>query len=86
VYNVLALLAAQDIVAHVPGIHEATVYVLSQIGHPLDEPLVATALVHTTDDRLTASTQAAVAEVLDHHLANVAEVGVRIRHRELTLF
>jgi len=35
---------------------------------------------------LTASTQAAVAEVLDHHLANVAEVGDRIRRRELSLF
>jgi len=86
VYNVLAFLAAQDIVAHVPGIREATVYVLSQIGHPLDKPLVATVLVHTTDGRLTASTQAAVAEALDHHLANVAEVGAKIRRRELTLF
>ncbi len=86
VYNVLAFLAAQDIVAQVPGIREATVYILSQIGHPLDQPLVATALVHTTDGRLTASTQAAVAEVLDHHLEHVAEVGNKIRRRELTLF
>ena len=37
VYNVLALLAAQDIVEQVPAVRAATVYVLSQIGGALDQ-------------------------------------------------
>jgi S-adenosylmethionine synthetase len=57
VYNVLALLAARDIVEKVPDAKEAVVYILSQIGHPLDQPLVASALVRTAGGPLTAAIQ-----------------------------
>lgn len=86
VYNVLALLAAQDIVERVPTVREATVYVLSQIGAPLDQPLVATALVRPTDGSLTPSIQTDVQSVLDEHLAQVNSIRTRILSRELTLF
>ncbi len=86
VYNVLALLAAQDIVEHVPTVREATVYILSQIGAPLDQPLVATALVRPVNGPLTPSIQADVQSVLDDHLAQVNSIRTRILNRELTLF
>lgn len=86
VYNVLALLAAQDIVARVPTVQEATVYLLSQIGAPLDQPLVATALVRPADGSLTPGMQADVQAVLDERLANVHDVRDRILSRELKLF
>ena len=86
VYNVLALLAAQDIVNRVPTVREATVYVLSQIGAPLDQPLVATALVRPTNGPLTPSIRADVQSVLDENLAHVHDVRTRILNRELTLF
>jgi len=86
VYNVLALQAAQDIVEHAPTIRAATVYVLSQIGAPLDQPLVATALVHMTNGTLTPGTQADVQDVLDEHLAEISSLRNCIVNRELTLF
>lgn len=86
VYNVLALTAAQDIVKRVPGIRETTVYLLSQIGAPLDEPLVATAMVRPTNGVLTPSIQADVQAVLEENLAKVNELRKRILNRELTLF
>jgi S-adenosylmethionine synthetase len=86
VYNVLALLAAQDIVARVPAVRDATVYLLSQIGAPLDQPLMANAIVRTDGGALTPSIKADVESVLDDHLAQVDGVRDRILSRELTLF
>jgi S-adenosylmethionine synthetase len=86
VYNVLALLAAQDIIERVPTVRAATVYVLSQIGAPLDQPLVATALVHPVNGPLTPSIQADVQSVVDEHLASVDTIRTRILDRELVLF
>jgi S-adenosylmethionine synthetase len=86
VYNVLAFLAARDIVEKVPNAKEAVVYILSQIGHPLDQPLVASALVRSASGQLTASIQSDVHDVLNERLANVADTCAMIRRREITLF
>lgn len=86
VYNVLALLAAQNIVARVPTVRSVTVYMLSQIGAPLDQPLIATALVYPQNGPLTASIQNDVRDVLDEWLAQVYSIRERILNRELTLF
>ena len=86
VYNVLALLAAQDIIKRVPTVRAATVYVLSQIGAPLDRPLIASALVHPANGHLTPSIQADVQSVLDEHLAQVSSLRTQVLNRELTLF
>jgi S-adenosylmethionine synthetase len=86
VYNVLALLAAQDVVERVPTVRAVTIHVLSQIGAPLDQPLMATALVHAANGVLTPSIQADVQSVLDEHLAEVNSIRDRILKRELTLF
>ena len=85
IYNVLALLTAQRLVGEIEGVAEATVYILSQIGKPLDQPLVANARIRPVD-KLTPALQAKVAECMDEMLARVDEVGVRIRHREIPLF
>jgi S-adenosylmethionine synthetase len=86
VYNVLAMLAARDIVTRVPTVREATVYLLSQIGAPLDQPLVATVQVRPTTGALTRSIQADVRAVLDENLAQVHQVRERILAREFPLF
>lgn len=86
IYNVLSLRAAQAIVEEIKGIKGATVYVLAQIGKPLDQPLVATAQVHPDDGQLSEKMAAEAREMLDHHLAHVAKVGELIRKGEITLF
>lgn len=86
VYNVLALLAAQDIIANVSEIAEAQVYVLSQIGMPLDQPLVATATVRPRSGELTSAVQSEVASILDAHLADLSVVRTKLANREITLY
>ena len=86
VYNVLALQAAQDLVEQIPDVEEATVYLLSQIGAPLDQPLMANALVRPVNGSLTASVQADVESLLDEQLAQVHDIRKRILSRKITLF
>lgn len=86
IYNVLAMLAARDIVERVPTVCEATVYILSQIGKPLDQPLLATAQVRPVAGALTPSIQADVEAILDSHLSNVHQIRDRIINQEITLF
>ena len=86
VYNVLAMLAAKEIVERVPTVKEATVYLLSQIGAPLDQPLVATAIVRPASGSLTPSIRADVQAILDEHLAQVHTVRERILRQEFPLF
>ena len=85
IYNVLALLTAQKLAEDIEGVAEATVYLLSQIGKPLDQPLIANARIRPVAT-LTPALQAEVAECVDEMLGRVSEVGVRIRHREISLF
>ncbi|MEA3345116.1 MAG: methionine adenosyltransferase [Chloroflexota bacterium] len=85
IYNVLALLTAQKLVRNVDEVAEATVYILSQIGKPLDQPLVANARIRPVD-KLSSELKADVAECVDDMLAQVDEVGARILRREIPLF
>jgi len=86
VYNVLALSAAQEIVDTVTDVREATVYILSQIGAPLDAPLMATALVRSVNGALTSEVSGDVERVLDARLAGVHQVREGILSREMCLF
>jgi S-adenosylmethionine synthetase len=70
IYNLMALLIAQDITAKLPTIREASVYILSQIGHPLDQPLMATATVHPKKGGFTPGLKTDVEAIIDEHLQN----------------
>jgi len=86
IYNVLAWRAARAIVEEVEEIKSATVYLLAQIGKPLDQPLVATAQVDPANGHLSEKVVAEAMVVLDRHLSNVAEIGELVRKGELVLF
>lgn len=85
IYNVLALVAAQDVVKRVKGIQEVQIYLLSQIGKPLDQPLVATATVRA-DGQLTDTVKGDIAAVLDENLANIGRVREMIANREVSMY
>lgn len=85
-YNVLALLIAKDVVAHVPTVRAVTIYLLSQIGAPLDQPLNATAVIHPVHGSLTAATAYDVQEMLDGHLAGIGKLHDQILDRTFPLY
>ncbi len=86
VYNALALDTCRDICNRVPQVKEVTMQVLSQIGHPIDQPLVCNALVRTRTGVLSEDTQQAIFAVIDEHLAGISDVRVKIRTGAITLF
>jgi len=71
IYNVLSLQVAESIVTEVDEVEEATVYVLSQIGAPLANPLVASATVRTRSGNLSSAVDEGVRAVVDRHLDGV---------------
>lgn len=85
-YNVLALLAAQDIVESVEEVREAQVYILSQIGKPLDQPLVATATVRSNNGELSEAAKDAVKAVIDRHLGDMDGLRNKLVNMEVTLY
>ncbi|MBN2083665.1 MAG: methionine adenosyltransferase [Anaerolineales bacterium] len=86
IYNVLSFLAAQEIVREVPEIHEASVYILSQIGHPLDQPLIATATIKPAKGAMTKELEAKVRAVLDRRLEKVHEIRVLMAEQKVNLY
>ena len=85
-YNVVSLLAAQDIVKNVEEVREAQLYILSQIGHPVDKPLVATATVTTTSGKLSAAARKEVNAIIDRHLADQIGLRQKLANMEVTLY
>jgi S-adenosylmethionine synthetase len=73
-------------VEQIEGVGEASVYLLSQIGAPLEEPLVATALVRAVNGNLTAALRSDVEALLDDRLAGVHGLRDEIVCRRLTLY
>ena len=86
IYNVLSFVAAQEIVREVPEIHEASVYILSQIGHPLDQPLIATATIKPTKGVMTKELEEKVRKVLDRRLEKVHEVRILMAEQKVKLY
>jgi len=86
IYNVLAFLTAQDIIREVPEVQEASVYILSQIGHPLDLPLIATATIKPHTGGLTGVLEEKVRKVLDRRLERVHEVRTLMAEQKIKLY
>jgi S-adenosylmethionine synthetase len=86
IYNVLAFLTAQDIIQAVPEIREVSVYILSQIGHPLDRPLIATASVKPAKGSLTGAIEEKVRGVLDARLERVHEIRKLMAEQQVKLY
>jgi S-adenosylmethionine synthetase len=86
IYNVLSFLTAQDIIREVPEIREASVYILSQIGHPLDQPLIATATIKPAKGSLTKAVEEKVRMVLNNRLEKVHEVRGLMAAQKVNLY
>lgn len=86
IYNVLALETAQRLCESLPDLSEATVYILSQIGAPLDQPLLAAAMVRLKHSVLREELSRKIHSVIDHSLAKVEETCQSILNGTVALF
>jgi S-adenosylmethionine synthetase len=86
-YNVLSFLAAQQIIRDVPEVREVSVYILSQIGHPIDQPLIATATVKpAAKGSINKAVEEKVYKVLDKRLEKVHEIRGLMADQKLSLY
>jgi S-adenosylmethionine synthetase len=71
IYNVLTHRIAANIYEKVPGLEEVYIWLLSQIGKPIDQPAVAAAQVCLQPGNSFESVQRSIVEVIDEELANI---------------
>ncbi|MBU4454001.1 MAG: methionine adenosyltransferase [Euryarchaeota archaeon] len=72
IYNVLSHRIANEIYVNVPDIREVYVWLLSQIGEPIDQPKIAAAQVIMERGEV-GSVRGEVNEVIDRELANIQD-------------
>jgi S-adenosylmethionine synthetase len=83
---VLSFLAAQEIIRDVPEVREVSVYILSQIGHPIDQPLIATASIKPAKGSINKTVEEKVYKVLDQRLEKVHEIRNLMADQKLSLY
>ncbi len=86
IYNILATQLAQECVRKVDGIDEIYIRLLSQIGKPIDYPLVASVQVLATPDTAVTGINSDIEFVIDEGLANITCITEKIIRGEVRTF
>ena len=86
IYNVVAIDLAEKIYRQVKGVREVYVKLLSQIGRPIDDPLVADVKVKTETGRLTSEQVNEIRGIVDETLEGITGYTEKILRGEVSLF
>ena len=86
IYNVVAIDLAEKIYQQVKGVKEVYVKLLSQIGRPIDDPLVADVKVKTETGRLTGEQVNEIKAIVDETLEGITSYTEKILKGEVRLF
>ena len=86
IYNLLSTQVAQECVEKVEGIEEIYIRILSQIGNPIDQPLVASAQIITKPKASFKAVSREVESCIDAALENVTCVTEKVISGELKTF
>ena len=85
-YNILSTELAMECASRVEGIEELYVRLLSQIGQPIDQPLVASVQVLTRADIPLGSVQRDIESIIDEGLSNITCMTEKIIRGEIKTF
>jgi S-adenosylmethionine synthetase len=86
IYNLLATEIAQDCVRRVDGIDDLFVRLLSQIGKPIDHPLVASVQYIPSGEMEITQIQREIEAIVDDSLANITSITERVIKGDLNTF
>ncbi|MBN2488116.1 MAG: methionine adenosyltransferase [Methanosarcinaceae archaeon] len=86
IYNLLSTQMAKDIASALSEVEEVHVRLLSQIGQPIDQPLVASAQVIPQEGANFASIHSEVESIVDDWLANITRITDMVIKGELDTF
>lgn len=85
IYTFLTHDVAHKIYTKVPGISEVYVWLCSQIGQPIDQPLIASAQMVLKPGATLEDVRQAVEEVMEHELANIYSFTERLTRGEFSV-
>ena len=86
IYTLLAHRLAAEIYASVPELQEVYVWLCSQIGQPIDRPLIASAQLILPPDVALAEVEPTVKDVVEQELATMADFTARLARGELPVW
>jgi len=86
IYNVVAVDLANRIYREVPGLKEVYVKLLSQIGRPIDDPLIADVKVKTETGSITREQENEIKAIVEETLDNITVYTEKILRGEVQLF
>ena len=73
IYNLLSYRVADKVHNTVSGLNEVYVWLVSQIGQTIDQPMMATAELVLSENTELKDVQNSVKEVIDSELANIGK-------------
>ncbi len=86
ILNALAVLTAREIVKKVPSVRESYVRVLSRIGKPIDQPLIASAAVVLENGGRISSVNGEIESIMNDSLEDIRRVTNLILQKKIELF
>ncbi len=86
IYNLLSNKMAENITHEVAGIKQVHIMILSQIGHPIDQPKAASAQVIVEDGYSLDSVNKDVAGIMDSWLENIVDITEMMVKGEIRTF
>lgn len=85
IYNLLTHKIANSVYEQVPGLEEVYIWLLSQIGKPIDQPAIAAAQVVLQSGSSIESTRKSIEEVIDSELSNIDKFTNDLAHGRIPI-
>jgi S-adenosylmethionine synthetase len=86
IYNALAHQIARSVVEKVPEVEETCIWLLSQIGNPIDQPAIAAAQVVMNSGTSLDEVQGRITEVIDGELANIEDFCKKLTYGKISVW
>ena len=86
IYNTLTHQIARKVCEQVPEVEETYIWLLSQIGNPIDQPAIAAAQVVMNDGCSLEKVQSRITEVIDGELANIEDFCKKLTYGKISVW
>jgi S-adenosylmethionine synthetase len=86
ILNALSVLTAREIVKKIPSVKESYVRILSRIGKPIDQPLIASAAVVLEDGARISAVTGEIESIMNESLEDIRRVTNLILKKKIELF
>jgi len=85
IYNVLTFRVAQHVYEEVPELEEVYIWLLSEIGRPIDQPAIAAAQVVMKENSSIDNVRSKIAAVLEYELENIDKFCMELAQGKLSI-